>query len=126
MRPPPEIISVHWFKQARHSSQMDRLRICEVKSVCTVAAPARPSGRDGVMASTSPTRRRWLLEGAGAAFQHVLTASSAPRTTVTYDQAEHCPILYARERASARGLIVRLLGVALEAVNTYGVWLLRI
>ena len=29
-----------------------------------------------------------LLEGAGAAFQHVLTASSS---TVTYDQAEHCP-----------------------------------
>ena len=29
-----------------------------------VAAPARPSGRDGVMASPPPPRRRWLLEGA--------------------------------------------------------------
>jgi hypothetical protein len=30
-----------------------------------VAAPARPSGRDDVMASPPPPRRRWLLEGAG-------------------------------------------------------------
>ena len=52
-----------------------------------MAAPARPSGRNGVMASPPPLRRRWLLEGAGAAFQHVLTAS-----TVTYDQDEHCLI----------------------------------
>jgi hypothetical protein len=42
-----------------------------------VAALARPSGRDGVMASPPPRRRWWLLEGAGAAFQHVLTASTA-------------------------------------------------
>ena len=36
------------------------------------------------MASPLPPRRRWLLEGAGAAFQHeVLTAS-----TVTYDGSE--------------------------------------
>jgi hypothetical protein len=41
-----------------------------------VAAPARPSGRDGVMASPPPLPRRWLLEGAGAAFQNVLTAST--------------------------------------------------
>jgi hypothetical protein len=53
----------------------------------------------------------WLLEGAGAAFQHVLTAS-----TVTYDESEST-VPYAYES----GLIARLLGVALEAVNTYGV-----
>ena len=45
-----------------------------------VEAPARPSGRDGVMASPPLPQWRWLLEGAGAAFQHVLTAS-----TVTYE-----------------------------------------
>jgi hypothetical protein len=83
-----------------------------------VAAPARPSGRDGVMlmASPPPPRRRWLLEGAGAAFQHVLTAS-----TVTYDQSERT-VPYAHES----GLIARLLGVVIEAVNAYGVRLLRI
>ena len=81
-----------------------------------MAAPARPSGRDGVMASPPQPRRRWLLEGAGAAFQHVLTAS-----TVTYDQAEHS-VPYAHEP----GLIARLLGVVIEAVNAYGVKLLRI
>ena len=85
MRPPPEM-GGRWPKQARHTSQMDRLRMRGEE--VAVAAPARPSGRDGVMASPPPRRRRWLLEGAGAAlFQHVLTAS-----TVTYDQAEHCPI----------------------------------
>ena len=63
---------------------MDRLR--KRGEELAVAAPARPSGRDGVMAPPPQPRRRWLLEGAGAAFQHVLTAS-----TVTYDQAEHCP-----------------------------------
>ena len=70
-----------WVKQARHTLQMDwrRMRGEEL----AVAAPARPSGRDGVMASPPQPRRRRLLEGAGAAFQHVLTAS-----TVTYDQAE--------------------------------------
>ena len=40
-------------------------------------------------ASPPQPRWRWLLEGAGAAFQHVLTAS-----TVTYDQAVHCPITH--------------------------------
>ena len=109
MRPPPEM-GVRWAKQARHTSQMDRLRMRG--EALAVAAPARPSGRDGVMASPPPLRRRWLLEGAEAAFQHVLTAS-----TVTYDQAEHCPHPYAHEP----GLIARLLGVALEAVNAYGV-----
>ena len=50
-----------------------------------VAAPVQglqDASRDGVMASPPPPRRRWLLEGAGAAFQHVLTAS-----TVTYDHS---------------------------------------
>jgi hypothetical protein len=74
-----------WPKQARHASQMDRLHMRGEE--LAVAAPARPSGRDGVMASPPPPRRWWLLEGAGAAFQQVLTAS-----TVTYDQAEYCPV----------------------------------
>jgi hypothetical protein len=74
---------VRWSKQARHTSQMDRLRMRGEE--LAVAAPARPSGRDGVMASPPPPRRRRLLKGAGAAFQHALTAS-----TVTYDQSEHC------------------------------------
>ena len=93
---------------------MDRLR--KRGEELAVAAPARPSGRDGVMASPPQPRRRWLLEGAGAAFQHVLTAS-----TVTYDQ-KPSTVPYAHEP----GLIARLLGVALEAVNAYGVKLLRI
>ena len=94
-----------WAKQSRHTSQMDRLR--KRGEELALAAPARPSGRDGVMASPPPPRRRWLLEGAGAAFQHVLTPS-----TVTDDKAEHCPIVpYAYDP----GLIARLFGVALEA-----------
>ena len=48
MRPPPEI-GDRWPKQARHTSQMDRLRMRGEE--LAVAAPARPSGRDGVMAS---------------------------------------------------------------------------
>ena len=87
---------------------MDRLR--KRGEELAVAAPARPSGRDGVMASPPQPRRRWLLEGAGAAFQHVLTAS-----TVTYDQAEHYPI-----RLYEHGLIARLLGAVLEAAHAYG------
>ena len=83
-RAAPEM-GVRWANKARHASQMDRLRMRGEELV--VAAPARPSGRDGVMASPPPPQRRWLLEGAGAAFQHVLTAF-----TVTYDQSEHCPI----------------------------------
>jgi hypothetical protein len=74
-----------WPKQARYTSQMDRLRMRGEE--LAVVAPARPSGRYGVKASPPPPRRWWLLEGAGAAFQQVLTAS-----TVTYDQTEHCPI----------------------------------
>ena len=42
----------------------------------------------------------WLLEGTGAALQHVLTAS-----TVTYDQSEHCPILYTYDVRAEPGLI---------------------
>ena len=80
MRPAPEM-GVRWPKQARHTSQLDRFRMRGEE--LAVEAPARPSGRDGVMASPPQPRRRWLLEGAGAAFQHVLTAS-----TVTYDQSE--------------------------------------
>ena len=72
---------------AHHTSQVDRFRMRGEE--LAVAAPARPSGRDGVMVSPPlpPPRRQWLLEGAGAAFQHVLTAS-----TVTYDESEHCRI----------------------------------
>jgi hypothetical protein len=72
-----------------------------------VAAPARPSERDGVMALPPPPRRRWLLEGGGAAFQHVLTAS-----TVTYDQAEHFPIRL-RAWTDSQATI-------LEAAHAYG------
>ena len=72
---------------------MDRFRMRGEE--LAVAAPARPSGRDadGVMASPRTTTAAsvvggcCVLEGAGPAFQHVLTAS-----TVTYDQSEHCPI----------------------------------
>ena len=73
-----------------------------------VAAPARPSGRDGVMASQPPPRRRWgwLLENAGAAFQHVLTASMTKLSTVPY--------------AYEPGPIARLLGAVLEAAQDYG------
>ena len=81
MRPPHEM-GDRCPKLARHTSQLDRFRMRGEE--LAVAAPARPSGRDGVMASSpAPPRRRWLLEGAGAAFQHVLVTAS----TVTYDQA---------------------------------------
>ena len=110
MRPSPET-GDRWAKQSRHTSQMDRLHMRGEE--LAVAAPARPSGRDGVMASPPQPRRRWLLEGAGAAFQHVLTAS-----TVTYDQAEHCPI---RLRVWTDSQATAVLGVALEAVSAYGV-----
>ena len=111
MRPPPEM-GVRWPKQAHHTSQMDRLRIRGEE--LAMEAPARPSGRDGVMALPPPPRRRWLLEGAGAAFQHLLTAS-----TVTYDESEHCPI---RLRAWADSQAK--LGAVLEAAHAYGVRLL--
>ena len=60
-----------------------------------------------MMASPPPPWRRWLLEGAGAAFQQVLTAS-----TVTYLNT----VPYAYEP----GLIARLLGVVVEAAHAYG------
>ena len=84
MRTPLEM-GDRWPKQARHTSQMVRFRMRGEE--LAVAALTRPSGRDGVMASPPPPWRQWLLEGGGAALQHVLTASA-----VTYDQAEHCPI----------------------------------
>jgi hypothetical protein len=62
-----------WAKQARHTSQMVRLRMQGEEFA--VAAPTMP-GRDGVMASPPPPRRQWLLEGGGTAFQHMLTAST--------------------------------------------------
>ena len=76
-------------------------------------------GEPYVVASPPPPRRRWLLEGAGSAFQHVLTAS-----TVTYDQAEHCPI---RPQAwtDSQALYWGWSYCTLEAVNAYGIRLLR-
>ena len=72
-----------------------------------------------MMASPPQPRRRWLLEGAGAAFQHVLPADSLhPRSRMTKPST----VPYAHEP----GLIARLLGVIIEAVNAYGVMLLRI
>jgi hypothetical protein len=61
--------------------------VCKVKSLEWQRLQGLSLGHDGVLASPPPAQRRWLLEGAGAALQHVLTAS-----TVTYDQSEHCPI----------------------------------
>ena len=40
-------MGVRWPKQVRHTSQMDRLRMQSEE----LAVAARPSGRDGVMAS---------------------------------------------------------------------------
>ena len=90
MRPPPEM-GVRWPKQPRDTSQMDRLRMRGEE--LAVAAPWQRlqvlQDATSVMASPPSPRRRWLLEGAGAAFQHVLTAS-----TVTYEEFEHYPIPY--------------------------------
>ena len=66
---------------------------------------------------------RGVGPGPGAAFQHVLTAS-----TVMYDESEQCP-MYIRLRAWADTVARqcrRLLGIVLEAVSAYGVRLLRI
>ena len=83
-------MGVRWPKQARHTLQMDQLRMRGEE--LAVAGPARPLGRDGVMATPPPPRRRWLLESAGAAF-HSARAVVLTASTVTYvDQAEHCPI----------------------------------
>jgi hypothetical protein len=42
--------------------------------------------------TTTAAAAGWLLEGAGAAFQHVLTASTVTYISRMYDQAaEHCP-----------------------------------
>jgi hypothetical protein len=101
-----------------------------VKSLRWQRLQARPSERDGVMASSLhvPKRRRWLLEGAGAAFQHVLTASTVTYESMTKLSTVVCPIRI-RVRAWADSQGPRLLGVdggPLEAVNAYGVRLLRI
>ena len=63
-----------------------------------------------MMASPPPPRRRWLLEGAGAAFQHVLTASRSRGMTK----------LSTISHAYEPGLIARLLGVVLEAAHAHG------
>ena len=81
---------------------MDRL--CMRDEERAVAAPASPSGRDVLMASPPLPR----LEGAGAAFQHALTAS-LPHTPTS---------LWADSQAIGGGPI--------EAVSAYGVRLLRI
>jgi hypothetical protein len=72
-----------WAKQACHTSQMDRLRMCEVKSLQWKRLQGLHSGRDGVMASPPPRGGGgcWKVLELPSAFQHVLTAS-----TVTYDQ----------------------------------------
>jgi hypothetical protein len=58
--------------------------VCEVKSLhVAVVAPARPSGRDVVMASPPLPRRWWLLEGTGA------TANLNPLLAQTLDA---CPL----------------------------------
>ena len=87
---------------------MDRLR--KRGEELAVAAPARPSGRDGVMASppqpsAAAAVAAGTLEGArcwSAAFQHVLTAS-----TVTYDQADgslsHTPRAWTDSQATGGG-----------------------
>ena len=81
-------------KQARHSYVADGPASYArgEELAVTDSACARSSGHDGVMASPPAPRRRWLLEGAGAAFQHVLTAClrttrSVRVTYVQYDQA---------------------------------------
>ena len=114
MIPPPET-GVRWAKQACHTSQMDRPRMRGEE--LAVAAPARPSGRDGVMASPHHSRGGggcWKV--LGAAFQHVLTASTVTRMT------NLSTVPYAYEP----GLIARLFGVALEAAHAYGVRLLLV
>ena len=61
-------MGVRWAKQARHTSQMDRLRM-RGELELAVAAPARPLGaafrtrrRDGLATTTAAAV--WLLEGA--------------------------------------------------------------
>ena len=92
MRPPPETGDRWIARPSRHVIRRKRTGfVCEMKSLQWQRLQGlQDTGRDGVMASLPQPRRRWLLEGAGAAFQHVLTAS-----TVTYDdgdESEHCPI----------------------------------
>jgi hypothetical protein len=81
MRTPPEM-GVRWPKQARHTSQMDYKWtgfVCKVKSLLWKRLQGLQDAT-ALMASPPLPQWRWLLEGAGAAFEHVLTAS-----TVTYE-----------------------------------------
>ena len=72
------------------------------------------------MASPPPPRRRWLLDGAGAAFQYVLTASTDARSHMTkLSTVSHTPYRI-RPRAWSPGLIARLLGAVLQATHADG------
>ena len=71
------------------------------------------------MASPPPPRRRWLLEGAGAAFQHAADSlhGHVSQSRLTYDQqTKLSTVPYAYEP----GLIARLLGAVLKAAHAYG------
>jgi hypothetical protein len=120
---PPET-GDRWPKQARHTPQMDRLRMRGEE--LAVAAPARPSGRDGVMASPPPPYHRRYTAAAAVAAGRCWSCISAradsvpPRSHTCMTKLSTVPYAY------ASGLIARLLGVALEAVDAFGVRLLRI
>ena len=99
------------------------LYICEVKSLQWQRLQGlQDEGREGMMASPPPWRRRWLLEGAGAAFQLPFSTvlTEPPRSRMT--KMSTVPYTY------EPGMIARLLGAVLEAAHAYGglhVWLLR-
>ena len=88
MRPPLEM-GGRWPKQARHTSQMDRLRMRGEE--LAMAAPARPSGRDGVIDRDGLTTTAAAAVAAGRCWS-CLSVRADTASTVTYDQAEHCPI----------------------------------
>jgi hypothetical protein len=81
----------HWPNQARHTSQMDRLFVCEVKSLqCGSACKAfrtrrRDLGRDGLTTTAA------AAVAAGRCWS-CLSARVDSLSTVTCDQSEHCPI----------------------------------
>jgi hypothetical protein len=104
-------MGVRWPKQARHTPQMDRFRMRGEE--LAVAAPARPSGRDGVMASAPPPRRRCLLPAGRCWSCLSVHADSLERSPMT----KLSTVLYTHEP----GLIARLLGAVLEAVHAYSV-----
>jgi hypothetical protein len=78
-----------WPKQTRHTSQMDRFRMRGEE--LAVAAPARPSGRDGVMASPPLTTTAAAAMAAGRCWS-CLSARADSLHSHVYDQAERCPI----------------------------------